>query len=161
MAGLTDVEIAVSPSAECPNVDDTQATMVQRTLEVIRGDGVLASTLDSSGLASDFDAQFFVKTHPMTFAHGAGALPNGMGLTTYARILTERGVGRPDEQGGEDVMLTVTMFNVLQRHTALAATRGRLRGRPNEFARLDAMTDADFGRIFQACVSGNTVTRSA
>lgn len=154
MAGLSGVEIAVSPSSQCPDVNAALEEEIARTLKTLDKGGVLVSTSASTGLASDFDPLYFVKTHPATFPHGAGGLPQGMGLKTYGRLLLERSIGRPDSEGGEDVMLTVSLFNTIQRHEALAATRARMRGKPEDFVRLDMMTEGDFARVYRAAITG-------
>ena len=154
MAGIDEMEIAVTGAVMGLDIEAVQQTALGSALGVIRGGGVLASSMASSGLVSDFDPLYFVKTHPVSFPHGTGAVPVGMGLATYARILVERSIGRPDAEGGEDVMLVLTMFNILQRHQALSASRARIRGSPEDFRKLDAMTNDDFGRLYRACVVG-------
>ena len=154
MAGIDEMEMAVTGAVMGLDIEAVQQTALGSALGVIRGGGVLASSMASSGLVSDFDPLYFVKTHPVSFPHGTGAVPVGMGLATYARILVERSIGRPDAEGGEDVMLVLTMFKILQRHQALSASRARIRGSPEDFRKLDAMTNDDFGRLYRACVVG-------
>lgn len=132
MAGLIDAEVVVEAGGPTPGIADMQEQSVWQTLDVIRNGGVIASCT-GSGLVSDFDPQHFVKTHPTSFPYGAGGVPKGMGLATYARILVERDIGRPADEGGENVMLQLALFNVLQRRTALAETRARMKGRPDDF----------------------------
>lgn len=159
MSGVDEVEVAVTGAPVGLDVEAAQRDALGSAVGIIRAGGVLASSTASSGLVSDFDPMYFVRTHPVSFPHGTGAVPTGMTLKTYARILTERSIGRPDADGGEDVMLTLTMFNVVQRREVLSATRARIRGRPDDFRRLDNMTDDDFGRIFRACIAGEASAR--
>lgn len=153
MAGLVDVEIVLPPVTPVGEVGAVREETVREALDVVRGGGVVA-TSTSGRIASDFDPYYFVKTHPVSFPHGAGAVPKGMGLATYSRILVERMLGRPAAEGGEDVMLILSLFNVLQRHAALAETRGRMQGNPDDFVRLDALTDDDFARMYRAVSTG-------
>ena len=156
MAGLDEMEMVVTGAVMGVDVEAAQEQALGTALGVIRGGGVLASSLASSGLVSDFDPSFFVKTHPVSFPHGTGKVPKGMSLETYARILVERSVGRPSDEGGEDVMLILAMFNIIQRHQALSTSRAKIMGRPDDFMKLDAMTDDDLGRLYRACVVGES-----
>jgi hypothetical protein len=154
MAGLTDVERAVPDHAPVERAQTAHADTLQRTLSIICGGGFMASVASSGGLASDFHPAFFVKTHPMSFPHGAGAKPAGMSFNRYGRLLAKRMVGRAADRGGEDVVLLLALFNVTQRHTILAETRGRLRGRTADVERVARMSDEDYDRMYNALVTG-------
>lgn len=162
MAGLVDIEMVVPPTATVDDVGVVQGRAVSEATRLpgsgavsaeIQDEGVIASS-STGRLASDFDPSFFVKTHPMSFPHGAGAVPQGMSLETYAKVLVERMVGRPAAEGGEDVMLILSLFNVLQRHDALRRTKARMRGTPSDFRKLDGMTDNDFDIVIKIVTKG-------
>lgn len=150
MTGLTDIELVVSESAAEVDVEATLRQGVREVLETLHGGGSVTSIAAGGALQSDYAADFFVKTHPMSFPHGTGAVPAGMSRERYATLLVQRQLGRPLQFGGEDVPLFLALFNVTQRHRVLSETRVRMAGTPADFAKLDRVTAADAERVMRA-----------
>lgn len=154
MAGLTDVELVVNDATESVDVAETLRTGVASVLDTLQGGGVVASTAQGSALQSDFAADFFVRTHPVSFPHGTGKLPARMSRERYAKLIVQRQLGRPLARGGEDVPLFLALFNVTQRHRVLTETRVRMAGTPADFRRLDGVTARDASRVLTALARG-------
>jgi hypothetical protein len=186
MAGLTDMEIAVSEEIVGVDVLAEQLRTVAGVLETLVGDdpspadeGAASgsglgegdpiqrvdgpdaygrdqaiASVASDVLDNDFDPMYFVRTHPMSFPHGTGHKPASMSLKYYARLLTERQIGRPAAEGGEDVPLTLTLFNVTQRHSVLEGTKNRMSGQRETFEQLDGITSADAASLLTAAARG-------
>lgn len=154
MAGLTDIELVVTDAAESVNVAETLRTGVADVLDKLQGGGVVASTAQGTALQTDFERDFFVRTHPVSFPHGTGRIPAGMSRECYAKLIVQRQMGRPLARGGEDVPLFLALFNVTQRHRVLTETRVRMAGTPADFARLDGVTAADASRVLDALARG-------
>ena len=161
MASLREIEVSVSAADAALGLNDAKHATMRRAMEAIRGGGTVASIASGGGLATDFAPDYFVRSHPVSFPHGTGARPDKMSEEAYHRLLTERMIGRPTEEGGEDVLLGLCMFNVGQRHRVLSETRGRLLGDPRTFRELDAISSNDFKRVLAAFDRGACSIASA
>lgn len=74
---------------------------------------VLASTTAHGKPSNDYGPEFIPLVHPTSFPYGTGAAPEGMSFKAWASLISRR---FPRPPLGNDALLALDIFNVMQRH---------------------------------------------
>jgi hypothetical protein len=134
--GIDSMEIQ-HESVLLPNID----TVVHNTQVRLMQSGILASLLTSGAKpACDYDADYFVRTHPCVFPHGKGSRPDGMASDFYLRTLMQR---YPESQYAGNRPFLVNVYDTIQRHQVNTHAGVVLHTHPHVAAQLDNITEAE------------------